>query len=64
MAMKNYNIYRNLKSTLQKKKIRLADLKVKLNEVKVEVETLEIEIEEDINGLNMMFDNIISQRSN
>lgn len=60
--MENYNIYRNLKSTLQKKKIRLAELKVELSEIKVQVETLEIEIEEDINGLNMVFDSIISQR--
>ncbi len=62
--MENYKIYRNLKSNLQKKKIRLADLKLKLTEVKVQIETLEVEIEEDINGLNMVFDSIISQRNN
>ncbi|MEX8546154.1 MAG: hypothetical protein V5804_01015 [Mucilaginibacter sp.] len=62
--MENYKVYRNLKSNLQKKKTRLADLKAKLTEVKVEIETLEIEVEEDINGLNMVFDSIISQKSN
>lgn len=62
--MENYKIYRNLKSNLQKKKIRLTDLNVKLTEVKVEIKTLEVEIEEDTNGLNMVFDSIISQRSN
>lgn len=61
--MKNYNIYRNIKSNLQHKKIELANLKVKLSEIKFQIETLEIEIEEDINGLNMVFDTIINRSS-
>lgn len=62
--MENYNIYRNMKFNLLKNKLKLAELKVKSAEIKAEIETLEIEIEENINGLNMVFDSIIGQRSN
>lgn len=60
--MENYKVYRNLKLDLQKKKVKLADLKKKSTEIEFEITTLEIDIEEDINGLNMVFDSIISQK--
>ncbi len=57
----NYNIYRNLKSELVKKTMQLSELQ-KSSGNKFEIESLEVEIEENINGLNMVFDNIISQK--
>ena len=59
--MKNYIVYRNLKSNLKKKKLKLSDLKKKSHVINFEIETLEAKIEEDTNGLNMVFDYIISQ---
>jgi cell division protein FtsB len=63
MKMENYKVYRNLKWDLQKKKVKLADLKKKSTEIKSQIINLEVEIEENINGLNMVFDTIISQKS-
>lgn len=57
-------IYSNLKSELNKKKIKLSDLKKKSTEMKVQMETLRLKIEEDINGLGMIFDYMISQKEN
>lgn len=58
--MENYIVYRNLKINLKKKKTKLSDLKKNSHFIKFEIETLEVKIEEDINGLNMVFDYIIS----
>lgn len=58
--MSNYNIYRNLKSELKKNKLKLSDLKKRSDEIKIEIENLECKIEEDLNGLNVIFDYIIS----
>lgn len=60
--MKHYNIYRTLKSDIRKKKIQLADLKKKPFADKAEIENLEANIEEDINGLNVIFNYMISQK--
>ena len=62
--MKHYNIYRNLKSDLKKKKTQLADLKKQPTIDKLEIENLEAEIEEDINGINVIFNYLISLKSN
>jgi len=59
--MENYNKYLNLKSELKKKKIKLSDLKKKSSTPKGEIEKLEGEIEEDISGLSIIFDYIVSQ---
>lgn len=61
--MKNYNIYRNLKCEIKKKKLKLSDLKKKSNIISTEIEILEVGIEEDLNGLNMIFDYLISQKN-
>jgi len=61
--MSNYTIYRNLKSDLKKNKLKLSDLKRKSDEIKAEIETLECKIEEDLNGLNVIFDYIISSKA-
>lgn len=61
--MNNYNVYRNIKAELVKKKIKLSDLKKKSTEIKYQIDLLETEIEEDLNGLNMVFDCIITQKS-
>ncbi len=60
--MNNYIIYRNLKSELKKNKDRLSDLKKKSDEIKTEIDYLETKIEEDLNGLNIIFDYIISHK--
>lgn len=60
--MENYIIYRNLKLELKKKKVKLSDLKKESSEITSEIKTLEVKIEEDINGLNMVFDYIISHK--
>jgi predicted nucleic acid-binding Zn-ribbon protein len=62
--MEHYNIYRNLKSEIKKKKAQLSDLKKISVTEKNNIEELETSIEEDINGLNMVFDYIISQKRN
>lgn len=62
--MENYSIYCNLKTELKKKKLKLSDLKNKSSEIIQEIEALEINIEEDINGLNMIFNYIISHKNN
>ncbi len=62
--MENYSIYYNLKTELKKKKLKLIDLKKKSGNIIQEIETLEINIEEDINGLNMIFNYIISHKNN
>jgi hypothetical protein len=62
--MENYSVYCNLKTELKKKKLKLSDLKNKSSEIIQEIETLEINIEEDINGLNMIFNYIISHKNN
>ncbi len=62
--MENYSIYHNLKTELKKKKLKLIDLKKKSSNIIQEIETLEINIEEDINGLNMIFNYIISHKNN
>ncbi len=60
--MNSYNVYCDIKSNLKKKKVVLADLKKKSIEIKSQIETLEAEIEEDINGLNMIFDFIVTKK--
>lgn len=60
--MEHYNVYRNLKSELNKKKLKLSDLKKQPVISKSEIESLEVKIEEDIIGLNMVFDYIISHK--
>jgi len=62
--MENYSIYCNLKTELKKKKLKLSDLKNKSSEIIQEIEALEINIEEDLNGLNMIFNYIISHKNN
>ncbi len=62
--MENYSIYYNLKTELKKKKLKLIDLKKKSGNIIQEIETLEINIEEDLNGLNMIFNYIISHKNN
>lgn len=60
--MENPNIYYNLKCEIKKKKIKLSDLKNRSSENSLEIEKLEVGIEEDMNGLNMIFDYIILQK--
>ncbi|RYY07791.1 MAG: hypothetical protein EOP43_02160 [Sphingobacteriaceae bacterium] len=60
--MENYNVYRELNREIKKKKIKLSDLKNRSKEISSEIEKLEAGIEEDINGLNMVFDHIILQK--
>lgn len=62
--MENYSVYCNLKTELKKKKLKLSDLKNKSSEIIQEIEALEINIEEDLNGLNMIFNYIISHKNN
>lgn len=62
--MENYSIYCNLKTELKKKKLKLSDLKNKSSEIIQEIEALEINIEEDLNGLNVIFNYIISHKNN
>ncbi len=60
--MENYKVYCNIKSSLKKKNVKLSELRKKIVEIKSQIETLEIEIEEETNGLNMIFDFIVSKK--
>lgn len=60
--MNSYNVYCNIKSNLKKKKVILSDLQKKSIEIKSQIELLEAEIEEDINGLSMIFDLIVTKK--
>lgn len=61
--METYVVYCKLKSEIRKKKVKLSDLRKKSVEINTEIRKLESIIEEDMNGLNMVFDHIISQKS-